>query len=156
MLEKRRQLETLAQLFLARFVVAHASGNAQDQHFGLNAVTAQHRHRTTMCFFEERRKQLRGLERLPARTAGLVIGQLERELGFRGHSEIASGASRHLVQLHLDVAEYVMWIELEVAHDLREGVPLNLRECQEDVSGGQVVVLPTPGLLDCAVHDPLS
>ena len=47
-------------------------------------------------------------------------------------------------------------VQLEVAHHLREGVPLDLRERQEDVLVGQHRVVAAPRFLDGAVHDALG
>ncbi len=46
-------------------------------------------------------------------------------------------------------------IQVELGHDLREGVPLDLREGQEQVFIGQQRVFPPTCLLDRAVDDSL-
>jgi hypothetical protein len=46
-------------------------------------------------------------------------------------------------------------VQFQVPHHLREGVPLHLREREEDVLVGQQRVVAAPRLLDRAVHDSL-
>jgi hypothetical protein len=55
-----------------------------------------------------------------------------------------------------ELVEDLVGIQPELRHHLSEGVPLHLRECQEDVLVGQFDVVPTPRFLYGAVHDPLG
>jgi hypothetical protein len=46
-------------------------------------------------------------------------------------------------------------VQRQVAHDLRERVPLDLGEREEDVLIGQQRVIAAAGLFDRAIDDPL-
>jgi hypothetical protein len=46
-------------------------------------------------------------------------------------------------------------VQVEIAHHLREHVPFDLSEGQENVLVGQQGVLTAPGFLDRPVNDPL-
>ena len=65
------------------------------------------------------------------------------------------GCLAERVEVSLERLHDVLRIQVEFRHDLRERVPLNLRERQEDVLVGDLGVVPAPGFLDSAVHDPL-
>ena len=58
MLEERRQLEALAEPLFTQLVVAHPRRDARDEHFGLDAVVANDRHRNALAFLEDRREQI--------------------------------------------------------------------------------------------------
>ena len=70
--------------------------------------------------------------------------------------KLAAGHATAAVEMLFELVEDLVGIQPELAHDLREGVPLDLRERQEDVLVGQLDVVPAPRFLDGAVHDPLG
>jgi hypothetical protein len=47
-------------------------------------------------------------------------------------------------------------VQLELAYDLPEHVPLDLRKCQENVLGGKECVLPSARLVECPVDEALG
>ena len=57
-LEKRRQLEALAQTFFAQLVVAHPGRNTRHEHFRFDAVAPDDRHGAALALFENRWKQI--------------------------------------------------------------------------------------------------
>ena len=122
---------------------------------GLDAVAAQDRHRHALALLEHGGKQIGRLDRLPARAARVVQRQLEDELGRRRDAQVAAGERRHQVQVLLDRLQDGVRIQLDVAHDLGEHVPLDLREREENVLVGQQRMLPPPGLLERAIDDSL-
>ena len=80
-LEERRQFEALLQTLLAELVVAHAVGQARHQSFGLDAVAADDRDRDALRFLKDCRKEVRGLDGVPAETAGMQQRELEQQFG---------------------------------------------------------------------------
>ena len=93
--------------------------------------------------------------RLPAGAARVMERQLEDELGRRRDAQLAAGERRHHVQVLFDRLENRVRIQLDVAHDLGEHVPFDLRERQKQVLVGQQRVLAAAGLFDGAVDDAL-
>ena len=85
----------------------------------------------------------------------MVEGELEHELGRRRDPQLAPGKRRHQVQVLLDRLEHRVRIELDVAHDGGEHVPLDLCERQKQVFVGQQRMLATARLFDGAVDDAL-
>ena len=81
-------------------------------------------------------------------SAGMVQRQLEHELGRRRDAQLASRERRHHVQVLLDRLKNRMRVQFDVAHDLGEHVPLDLREREEDVLVGQQRVLATAGFFN--------
>ena len=125
------------------------------EHFGLDAVAAQDRDRHALRFLEHGREQVGRLDGLPAGAAGVVERQLEDELGRRRDAQVAAGERRHHVQVLFDRLEDRVRVQLDVAHDFGEHVPLDLRERQEDVFVGQQRVFAPARLFDRAVDDAL-
>ena len=111
---------------------------------------------TALALLEDRRKQVGRLDRLAAGAAGLMERKLEHELRRRRHAQLAAGERRQHVEVLLERLQNFVRIQLEVAHDLRERVPLDLREREEDVLVGQQRVVAAPRFLDRAVDDPLG
>ena len=155
-LEERRQLEALPQPLLAQLVVAHPGGDSRDEHLRLDAVTADDRDRNALAFLEDGREQVRRLDRLAAGAARLMERQLEHELGRRRDAQLAVGEGRQHLQMLLEPLQNLVRIQLEIAHDLRERVPLDLREREEDVFVGEQRVIAAPRFLNRAVDDPLG
>jgi hypothetical protein len=60
------------------------------------------------------------------------------------------------VQVILERLDDLVRVQTEVAHDLGEGVPLQLSEREEQVLARHLTVLSAPGFVDRAVHDPLG
>ena len=58
--------------------------------------------------------------------------ELEDQLGGRRHAEFSSRESGQHLEVLLERLEYFVRIQLEIAHDLGEGVPFDLRELEED------------------------
>src|ERR1043166_8464199 len=85
-LEERRQLEPLAQALFTQLVVAHPRRDPRDENSGLDAVVPDDRHRHALALLEDRREEIRRLDRLPSCAAGPMKGQLEKKIGRRAHS----------------------------------------------------------------------
>jgi hypothetical protein len=56
------------------------------------------------------------------------------------------------VQLLLERLQDLVGVQIEIAHYLRERIPLHLRERQENVFVGQQRVITSPGFLHRAIH----
>ena len=130
-LEERRQLEALLQPLLAQLHVAHPRGQARHQHVRLDAVAPENRHRHALRFLEDRGEEVGRLDGLAAGAAGMMQRQLEDELGRRRDAQLASGERRHHVQMLFDRLKNRVRVQFDVAHDLGEHVPFDLREGQK-------------------------
>ena len=80
---------------------------------------------------------------------------MNTQLGRRRDAQLAPGERRQHLQVLFERLQDLVRIQLEVAHDLREHVPLDLGEREEDVFVGEQRVLAAPRFLDRAVDDPL-
>ncbi len=154
-LEERRQLEALLEPLVAKLDVPHPRIEPRDEHARLDAVVAQDRHGHPLALLEHGGKQIGRFNRLTARAARVVQRQLEHEPGRRRDPNLGAGEGGHQVEMLLNRLQDGVRIELDVAHDPRKQVPLNLRECEENVLAGQQRMLPAPSLLERAVHDSL-
>ena len=112
-------------------------------------------HRPALALFENRREQIGGLDDLAAGAARLVKRQLEDQLRRGRDAQLAAGKRRQHVQVLFERLQNLVRVQLQVAHHLRERVPLHLREREEDVFVGQQRVVAAPGFLNRAVHDAL-
>ena len=54
--------------------------------------------------------------------------ELEDQLGRRRHSELASREGGEHLEVLLERLQNLVRVQLQIAHDLREGVPFHLRE----------------------------
>ncbi len=89
-------------------------------------------------------------------AARVVERELEQQLGGRRHAQVAIRRTPACtLQVLLERLQDLVRVQVEVAHHLREHVPLDLRERQEDVLVRQQRVLAAPGFLDRAVDDAL-
>ena len=66
------------------------------------------------------------------------------------------GDARQQPQVLLQRLENLVRVQLEVAHDLAEHVPFDLRKRETDVLVRQQRVLATAGLVERAIHDALG
>ena len=126
-----------------------------DEHFRLDAVAPQDRHRHALRFLEHGREQVGGFDRLAAGAAGVVQRELEDELGRRRDAQLAAGERRHHVQVLLDRLKDGVRVQLDVPHHLGEHVPFDLREREEDMFVGEQRVLAPARFFDRAVDDAL-
>ena len=156
MLEERRQLETFAQALLAKLVVPHPCGDSRHEHLRLDAMTADDGNRDPLALLEDRRKQVGRFDRLAARPAGLVERELEHQLRGGRHAQLAAREGRQHLEVLLERLQNLVRVQLEVAHDLGERVPLDLRERQENMFVREERVIPSTGLFDSAVHHSLG
>jgi hypothetical protein len=85
----------------------------------------------------------------------VVEGQLEDEFGRRGHAQVTAGRRRLDVEMFLETLQNLVRVQRQVTHHLREGVPLDLGECEENVLVGQQRVITAAGFFDRAIDDPL-
>ena len=86
-------------------------------------------------------------------AARLVEGQLEDEFRGRRDTQLAASRCRQHLQVLLERLQNLVGVQLEIAHYLRERVPLHLREREENVFVGQQRVITSPWLLPS--RDPL-
>ena len=155
-LEERRQLEALLQPLLAQLVVAHPRGQAADERFRLDAVAPDDRDRDALRLLEDRREQIGRLDGVPAAAAGVQQRELEQQLGRRRDAQVAAGHARQQPQVLFERLQNLVRVQLQVAHDLAEHVPLGLRERQADVLVGQQRVFAPAGFVERAVDDALG
>jgi hypothetical protein len=156
MFEERGQLETLLQPLLAKLMVAHPGGEPRHQRFRLDAVAPDDRDRNPLGLLENRREQIRGLDRVAARAAGVQQGELEQELRRRRDADFAAGHARQQAQVILERLQDFVGVQFQVAHDLPEHVPFDLRKGKADVLVRQQRVFAPPCLLERAIHDALG
>jgi hypothetical protein len=133
-------------------VVAHTRGKPRDQRFGLDPVAPDDRHRNALRFLEDCRKEIGGLDGVPPRSARVEERQLEQQLGRRRHAQVVPASARQNPEVFLERLQDLVRIEAEVAHDLPEHVPLDLREGQADVLVGQQRVFAPAGFVQRPVH----
>ena len=155
-LEERRQLEALLQPLLVQLVIAHPRGETGDERLRLDAVAADDRHRDALRLLEDRREEVGRLDGVAAAAARVQQRQLEEQLGRRRDAELAAGHARQQAQVLFERLQDFVGIQLEVAHDLPEHVPLGLRERQADVLVREQRVLAAAGLVERAIDDPLG
>ena len=105
---------------------------------------------------EDRREEVGRLDGVPAGAAGVQQRQLEQQLRGRRDAQIAARHARQHPQVLFERLQNLVRIELEVAHDLPEHVPFDLRERQADVLVGQQRVFAAARLVERAVHDALG
>src|SRR5678815_1083477 len=82
--------------------------------------------------------------------------ELEHELRGRRDSQVAPTHTTAAVEMLFELVKDLVGIQSQLGHYLSEGVPLNLRECQEDVLVRQLDVIAAPRFLNGAVHDALG
>ena len=70
---------------------------------------------------------------MAAAAARVQQRQLEQQLRRRRHAKVAPGNARQEPEVLFERLEDLVRVELEVAHDLPEHVPLDLCECQTNV-----------------------
>ena len=99
--------------------------------------------------------EIGGFDGLPPGPAGMVQRQLEDQLCGRCHAQIAPGEGRHHVEVLLERLQDRVRIQLEIAHHVREEIPLHLGECQEDVLVPEDGMVAPPRLLHRAIDNPL-
>jgi len=71
-LERRRELEALAQLLLAQLAVAEVRRHPRHQRIRLDAVAADDHHRCLLALVQDAGHQVRRLDGLTARSAGVM------------------------------------------------------------------------------------
>ena len=155
-LEERRQLEALLQPLLAQLVVAHPRGEPRHERFRLDAVAADDRDRDALRLLEDRREQVGRFDGVPAGAAGVQQRELEQQLGRRRDAQVAAGHARQQPQVLFERLQDLVRVQLEIAHDLAEHVPFDLRERQADVLVGQERVFAAAGFVERAVDDALG
>ena len=157
--QERRQLEPLAELLLAQLVIAHAGGDARHQRVGLDAVPAddghRHRRRPRLSSKSATNRSDDSIS-LTAGAAGVVERELQHVLGRGGDARLAAVAAGRPCEVILERLDDLVRVQAEVAHDLREGVPLQLGERQEQVLARHLAVFAAPGFVDRPVDDPLG
>jgi hypothetical protein len=155
-LEERRKLETLLEPLVAQLVVAHARGEPGDDRFRLDPVAADDRHRDALRLLEDGREEIRGFDRVPARSARVQERELEEEPRRGRHAELLARDAREQVQVLFEGLEDFVRVEVQIPHHLAEHVPLDLGESQAQVLVGELDVLPSACLVQGAVHDALG
>ena len=118
-------------------------------------MTSNDRDRNALALLENGGEEVPRLDRLTAGAARLMKCKFQHELCRRCHAQVADGCLPQRVEVALERVNNLVRIQVEFRHDLREGVPLNLGERQEDVLVGDLGMVPAPGLLNSAVHDAL-
>src|SRR5919107_750351 len=101
-----------------------------------------------LALLENRREQIGGLDRLSAGAARLMERELEHELGCRGNAQLASRERRQHLEMLLQALQDLVRVQLEIAHHLRERVPLDLREREKNMFVGKQGVIAAARFLD--------
>jgi hypothetical protein len=83
-------------------------------------------------------------------------GQLEEQLGGRRDPQIAAGRAGQKAEVLFERLENLVGVQVQIADDLAEHVPLDLRERQADVLVGQQRVIAAARLVQGAIHDALG
>ena len=129
----------------------------RDQHFRLDAVAAEDRHRHALRLLEHGGEQVGRFDRLAAAAARVVQRQLEDELGRGRHAKIAPGERRHHVQVLFDAPEESSCGFSSMSRiTSAEHVPFDLSERQEQVFVRQQRMLAAARFFDGSVDDALS
>ena len=102
-----------------------------------DAVAADDRDRDPWRLLEDRREQVARFDGVTAGSAGVEQRELEEQLRRRRNAEAAAGSGRQHPEVLLERLQNLVRVEREVAHDLAEHVPLDLRECQAEMFVGQ-------------------
>ena len=155
-LEERRQLEPLAQPLLAQLDVAHAASQMRETSTS-GSTPWRRRMETGTPWLSSKIAENRSAASIvwrPARLAwwsaslntSLVAGETRRSRPANVGSD---------VQVLFERLQDRVRIQLEVAHHLREHVPLDLGEREEDVLVGEQRVVAAARFLDRAIDDPL-
>jgi hypothetical protein len=82
--------------------------------------------------------------------------QLHHILCCRRYTRFAHVATGQPVQMVFEGLYDFVRVQAEVAHDLGEGIPLQLSEREEQVLARHLTMLSAPGFVDRAVHNPLG
>ena len=143
-LEERRQLESLAQMLLTNLVLSHARSDTRHKHFRLDSMTTNDGDGNALALFENGREQIARLDGLPAAAAGLMKCKFQHELCRWCHAKVANRGLAERVEVALERVHDLVRVQVELGHDLREGVPLDLCERQEDVLIRHLRVVAAP------------
>src|SRR5262245_47968578 len=81
--------------------------------------------------------------------------ELEHELGGRRHAQVPAGYTAAAVEVLAELVKNLVRVQTQLAHDLSECVPFDLRERQENMFVRQLDVIAATRFLDGAVHDAL-
>ena len=155
-LEKRRQLEAFLQTLLAELVVAHACREPGYEGLGLDAVAPDDGNGNALRFLENCRKQVRRLDGVAARTAGMEQRQLEEQLGGRRDPQLATRHARQHAEMFFECLQDLVGIQFHVPHHLTEHVPFNLGKRQAYVLVGQECVFPSARLFQRSIDNALG
>ncbi len=101
-------------------------------------------------------KRSSGLDRVAAAAARVQQRQLEEQLGRRRDAQVATRRARQQPQMLFERLQDLVGVQLEIAHDLAEHVPLDLGECQADVLVGEQRVFAPAGVFERAIDDALG
>ena len=155
LLERGGQLEALPQARLAHFVLLNPRRDSRHQHLGLDTMTANEGYRNALALLEDRGKEIGGLDCLTAGATCVYKRQLEHELRFRGDARLTAGQRRQGPQVLLKAVQNLVWVQLEIAHDLRERVPVCLGKRKEDVLVAEQCLLAAAAFLNGSIDDAL-
>ena len=81
--------------------------------------------------------------------------KFQHELCRWCHAKVPNRSLAERVEVALERVHDLVRVQVELGHDLRERVPLDLCERKEDVLVCYLRVVSAPGFLDSAVDDPL-
>ena len=154
-LQEGRQLEALLQALLALLVVAHARRQPRHHRLGIDTQLADDGDGNALRLFEDRRKEVGGLDGLAARPARMERRELEEELGGRRDLEVPARGGRHRLHVLFERAQDLVRVQPQILHELTEHIPLDLRVREADVLVRQDRMLPAPGLVERAAEHSL-
>src|SRR5262249_14393544 len=101
-------------------------------------------------------EEIARFDRVTTGPAGVQQRQLEEELGRRRDAEPATGRGWQHTKMLLERLENLVRVQREVAQDLAEHVPLDLRKCETEVLIGQDPVFAAARFVQRAVHNAFS
>ena len=149
------QLQALAEALFAQLVIAHLRRDARDERRRRNALTADDRHRHAVALLQDRGEEIRRCDCSP--IAGRPMErELEHGLRIRRYAEFASRQRRQQLEVLVERVEDHVRVDLEILHHVRERVPFDLRQSEEEVLVRDDRVFAAPALFHGPVHHALS
>ena len=154
-LQERRQLEALLEALLAQLDVAHPRVSREESTSG--STPWRRRIETGTPWLSSKTAASRSPPSIDWRPARLAwwSASLKTSLVAGETRSSRPAQRRHQVQVLLDRLKNGVRVQLDVAHDLGEGVPFDLRERQEQMLVREQGMFPPTRFFDRAIDNPL-
>jgi hypothetical protein len=154
--QEHGKFEPLLQPLMAQFELAQPLVQLVDHFVGIGAVAGKNHRGHSLRLVEHRRDHVDRLDHLLAGAGCPVQGQLEDQLGRRGHAKPWRRQRRNRSQMRFRRLENHLRIQREIVHHVREQVPFQLREGEKQVFVREQPVVAAACFLDGAVHQSLG